>query len=122
MNAVKNVWREEPVLTAAGLLGFTLAAFCAVMMAVQGVIVPPEGNLLSAFSFNAALGLFLITTAFLVPLAGFSRRKRQIFCWSYLVCAFTAMEPKRFSICAVSLLGTVRPAGLLIRLSAVYLD
>lgn len=88
MNAVKNVWREEPALTAAGLLGFTLAAFCAAMMAVQGVIVPPEGNLLSAFSFNAALGLFLITTAFLVPLAGFSRRKRQIFCWSYLVCAF----------------------------------
>ncbi|MCI2253395.1 hypothetical protein L2D08_03335 [Domibacillus sp. PGB-M46] len=37
------------------LLGFTLAAFCAVMMAVQGVIVPPEGNLLSArlvFDYN----------------------------------------------------------------------
>jgi len=87
MNAVKQVWKEEPALVAAGVFGFVLAAVCAVMIALQGAVILPEGNLASALSFNAALGLFLITTAFFVPLAGFSLRKRRIFRWSYIVFA-----------------------------------
>lgn len=87
MNAVKQVWKEEPALVAAGVFGFVLAAICAVMIVLRGAVILPEGNVANAMSFNAALGLFLITTAFFVPLAGFSLRKRQIFRWSYIVFA-----------------------------------
>lgn len=87
MNAVRQVWKEESALVTAGAFGFVLAAFCAVMIAIQGVVILPEGNLASALSFNAALGLFLITTAFFVPLAGFSQHKRRLFRWSYIMFA-----------------------------------
>lgn len=87
MNMYQKVWKEEKALLAAGALGFLLAAFCAIVIAVKGAAVLPEGNLFKAISFNAALGLFLLTTAFLVTLAGFGRLKRRIFRWSYIVLA-----------------------------------
>lgn len=87
MNTARQIWKEEPALVAAGVFGFVLSAVCAVMIVLQGEVILPEGNLASALSFNAALGLFLVTTAFFVPLAGFSLRKRRFFRWSYIVFA-----------------------------------
>jgi hypothetical protein len=55
-----------------GVLGLALSAVCIVIAGVRGVMVPPEGDLSKAITFNGAVGLFWITLGFFVPLAQFS--------------------------------------------------
>lgn len=70
-----------------GLLGFLLAGICAVWVLLYGASVSPEGDVSKAFSFNAALGIFLLSTAAISPYSGLSQVSRTIFRWSYILLA-----------------------------------
>ena len=60
-----------------GLLGVTLGALCALFGLARGFDVPPEGNLWETATFNAAVGVFHLTQATLVPEAGFTERGQR---------------------------------------------
>ncbi|MFE6798213.1 hypothetical protein [Paenibacillus chitinolyticus] len=76
-----SMFSGERVLIWTGLAGFVLAAFMAVYMALYGSRVLPEGNVESAFSFNAALGIFILSIAAVLPLAGMGSRSRKVYRW-----------------------------------------
>ncbi|WP_223829937.1 hypothetical protein [Paenibacillus arenilitoris] len=82
-----KLFEGEGWLVAAGLLGFLLAAICGIYVLVNGGAVAPEGDVSKAFSFNAALGMFLISTAAIVPLSAMGKKSRAFFRWSYIVLA-----------------------------------
>jgi type IV secretory pathway TrbD component len=52
------------------------------MMALRGRIIPPEGYLYKAVSFDIAIGIYILTIILFVPLAGFSARGRRLWRWS----------------------------------------
>lgn len=79
--------KSEKWLVATGLLGFALALMCGIWALVAGAAMPPDGDLWKAFSFNAALGLFLLSTAAISPISGMGRKGRGFFRWSYIVLA-----------------------------------
>jgi hypothetical protein len=56
------------------MLGLALGGGCFLGMAFHGVIVEPEGNLYKAASFDIAVGIFLLTLALIVKVAGFTPR------------------------------------------------
>ncbi|WP_019535780.1 hypothetical protein [Paenibacillus ginsengihumi] len=66
----------ERLLVLVGLLGMALAAGTAVCIGLLGAEVPPEGNLESVFSFNAAIGIFVLSIAAILPLTGWSPARR----------------------------------------------
>ncbi|MGM0882492.1 MAG: hypothetical protein ACQEXQ_15810 [Bacillota bacterium] len=76
-----RLFAGERLLVMVGLLGFALAAFIALYIGFNGAAVLPEGNLESAFSFDAAIGLFILSIAAIMPLSGLSSRKRAIIRW-----------------------------------------
>ncbi|MEC0244447.1 hypothetical protein P4H65_01275 [Paenibacillus chitinolyticus] len=82
-----SMFSGERVLIWTGLAGLVLAAFMAVYVTLYGSIVLPEGNVESAFSFNAALGVFILSIAAILPLAAMGSRSRKVFRW---LLAFTA--------------------------------
>jgi hypothetical protein len=99
--------RRERVLALTGLAGIAAGGVCAVGVAVHGPILPPEGKLLDAATFNLGVGIFLLTMALVLPLAGFSPRRARIMralfvvfaTYSYpleTIQAFRGMDP-RFS-------------------------
>lgn len=63
---------REPLLTGLGVVGVGLGVLCLAAIAVVGVEVPPEGNLHDTATFDIAVGLFVLTLAAVLPLAGFS--------------------------------------------------
>ncbi|MDQ0112181.1 hypothetical protein [Paenibacillus harenae] len=77
----------EKWLVLTGLLGFLLAGLCALWIMLYGAEVSPEGDMSKAFSFNAALGIFLISTAAISPLSAMKARSRAFFRWSYIILA-----------------------------------
>ena len=87
-NAAKEMdvrlFAGERLLVMVGLLGFALAAIIALYIGFNGAAVLPEGNLESAFSFDAAIGLFILSIAAIMPLSGFSSRKRAIIRWVFI--------------------------------------
>ena len=62
---------SQPLLWV-GVLGIGLAAACGVVAVARGLIVPPEGDLSKVIAFDLAVGIYLITLAFIAPLARFS--------------------------------------------------
>ncbi|TDF97267.1 hypothetical protein E1757_14665 [Paenibacillus piri] len=77
----------EKWLVLTGLLGFLLAGICAVWVMLYGGPVAPGGNVSSAFSFNAALGIFLLSTAAITPFSALGGKGRAFFRWSFIVIA-----------------------------------
>jgi hypothetical protein len=75
--------RREPGLFAVGTAGLVLSLVCLIGVAVRGRTVDPEGKLLDAAIFCFGVGVFTLTVALLLPLAGFSptgrRRWRRAF-------------------------------------------
>jgi hypothetical protein len=51
-------------------------------MALRGRIIPPEGYLYKAVSFDIAIGIYILTIILFIPLAGFSARGRRVWRWS----------------------------------------
>lgn len=89
LNPIKKIryfqlFQEEKWLALTGLLGFVLAGVCGVWTLVFGAEVSPGGDVSKAFSFNAAMGIFLLTTAMLSPLSAMGKKGRFVFRWSYI--------------------------------------
>jgi len=82
-----GVFKQERWLIMAGLLGFLLAGICGIWVLIYGAPVGPEGNIGKAFSFNAALGIFLLSTAAILPFSGLGTRSKAWFRWSYILLA-----------------------------------
>lgn len=74
---------REPGLVVVGAAGVVLAIACLVAVAVRGRYIPPEGKMLDAATFCFGVGVFTLTVAALLPLAGYSptgrRRWRRAF-------------------------------------------
>ena len=79
----RAAFAREPGLSAVGAAGLVLSLVCLVGVAVWGRTVEPEGKLLDAATFCFGVGVFTLTVALLLPLAGFSpvgrRRWRRAF-------------------------------------------
>src|SRR5262245_7270342 len=75
--AVRDAWSREPGLFAVGVAGLVLAVVCLVGVAVRGASIPPEGKMLDAATFCFGVGLFTLTVALLLPLAGYSPEGRR---------------------------------------------
>lgn len=85
--AVRGAMRafaEEKLLAWLGALGLVLAAGIAVYMGVFGAFVPPEGDISSAFSFDAAIGIFMLSIAAILPVSGFGSRARAVVRWVFV--------------------------------------
>ncbi|WP_257347640.1 hypothetical protein [Pseudalkalibacillus decolorationis] len=76
-----RLFAGEKLLVILSMIGFAFAAGISFYIAIYGSIIPPEGNLERAFSFNAALALFTLTIAAILPLANISPRKRSTLRW-----------------------------------------
>lgn len=79
--------KQLPALTVMGLLGLGLGALCAGVALVHRSEVPPEGDLLDTATFDAALGIFILTLAALAPGVEWGGRTRQV--WARFLVAFT---------------------------------
>ena len=76
--AVVGLWRRERVMVALGVLGFVVAGVSAAVAAANGSwLLGAEGRLLEAVKFDVALGIYFLSLALLVPLAGFTARGRR---------------------------------------------
>ncbi|WP_028610942.1 hypothetical protein [Paenibacillus harenae] len=84
MRPAVRLFEGEKWLVATGLLGFLLAGICGLYVLLYGGEVSPAGDVSKAFSFNAALGIFLISTAAVVPMSGMGKKIKAFFRWSYI--------------------------------------
>lgn len=82
-----RVFEGEKWLMIAGLLGFLLAGICGVWVILYGTEVAPHGDVSKAISFNAALGIFILSTAAISPFSALGTKSRAVFRWSYIVLA-----------------------------------
>lgn len=83
-------FEEERGLVLTGLLGFMLAAVCGIWTLINGGEVSPGGDVSKAFSFDAALGIFLLSTAMIMPLSAMGERSRAWFRRIYIGLALYA--------------------------------
>ena len=87
--AGKKSWvhhfEQERWLYLTGLFGFLLAGICAVWVLLFGGEVAPRGDVSKAISFNAALGIFLLSTAAIMPFAAMGKRSKVFFRITYII-------------------------------------
>lgn len=76
---------REPVLAWVGAVGILVSLICLVAVAARGTFIPPEGKMLDAVMFTFGVGLFTLTMALLLPLAGYSSTGRRRWRRAYLV-------------------------------------
>lgn len=74
MTSAVSIFKREKALVMLGLLGFVIAGCATVFMFFHGAVVLPEGNIQNVFSFAAALGIFLLSIAAILPFASFTVR------------------------------------------------
>jgi hypothetical protein len=73
IKAVAALLHRERALTLIALLGFALAGVTALVAAIHGDwLLEPEGRLKEALRFDLAIGIYTLTLALLLPLAGMS--------------------------------------------------
>ena len=82
-----KLYKQEKWLVLAGLLGFLLAVICGEWVLFVGGSVAPDGDIFKAFSFNAALGIFLLSTATILPVSGMRTKVKVVFRFSYIALA-----------------------------------
>ncbi|MFC4969842.1 hypothetical protein ACFPES_19815 [Paenibacillus sp. GCM10023248] len=82
-----RVFEGEKWLVITGLLGFLLAGICGVWVIFHGAEIAPHGDVSKAISFNAALGIFILSTAAISPFSALGTKSRTVFRWSYIVLA-----------------------------------
>lgn len=71
-----KLFEGEKWLVITSILGFVIAAFIALYILLNGAIRLPEGHLDQAFSFNAAIAMFLLSIAAFLPVSGLQERKK----------------------------------------------
>lgn len=84
---VSEIYAEERALFRVGLLGIALGIIGLIVMAVRGHLIPLEGFVYKAASFDIAIGIYILTIILFVPLAGFSKRGRSVWRWSSVALA-----------------------------------
>jgi hypothetical protein len=85
---VRDLIGRSPLLVKVAIGGFAMAGVLAVVAAVNGGWhLAPEGRLLEAVKFNVAIGIYLLTIAAVLPLAGFTdtRHRRYVLVLGSLV-------------------------------------
>lgn len=87
LKTVIQYFEREKGLALTGLLGFLLAGICGVWVLLFGGQIAPYGDVSRAFSFNAALGIFLLTTAAILPFSGLEAKSRTFFRRVYIMLA-----------------------------------
>ena len=66
-------------LTIVSILGIVIGLFCIGLILLRGTaLVPPEGDLVKAATFDIAVGIYGLTLVFFVPSARFSPRGERI--------------------------------------------
>lgn len=80
-----KLFEGERWLVYTGMLGFILSAGIAIYIFFYGSVILPEGNVRDAFSFNAAIGMFILTIAAILPISGLRARKRKVVRWGLIV-------------------------------------
>ncbi|QTN00967.1 hypothetical protein ERJ70_17740 [Sediminibacillus dalangtanensis] len=78
---------RERLLLFTGGIGLLLGGVCLFIVLFKGAAIPPEGDLFKAVSFNVAIGVFLITTAILLPLVKMPDSKQRLFRWGLFICS-----------------------------------
>lgn len=107
-STLRALFREEKALAAVGLLGLALAAGTAAVALLRGTVVPPGGDLTKPIAFDAAVGIWVITIAALLPFADFGPRGRSVWRAAFAVAmvyfyagetwpAFRGHDPRFFS-------------------------
>jgi hypothetical protein len=69
---MRDPFSETRSLLWLGIAGLTLAALSGVIALTHGTIILPEGDLTKSLSFDAAVGIYVLTLALFVPLAEFT--------------------------------------------------
>jgi hypothetical protein len=87
INPVAKFFEGEKWLVFIGLLGFLLAGVCAVWVMLYAGPVAPDGDVSKALSFNAAFGIFLLSTAAIIPFSAMEKKSKAFFRWSYIILA-----------------------------------
>jgi hypothetical protein len=90
LHMLAAAWSRERGLFAVGVLGVALGATGLATAVFRGRMIPPEGDLSKAASFDGALGIFLLTLAVFVGLAPFTERGRRV--WSVTVMALSLVS------------------------------
>jgi hypothetical protein len=85
-----RLFEGERWMVLTGLLGFVLAAICVCWILINGGPVAPNGDVSKAFSFNMAFGMFLLSTAAILPFSAMKQRSKALFRWSYIILALYA--------------------------------
>lgn len=79
-----KLFQGERALIITGLIGFLLSGGIAIFIFFNDPIIAPEGNMIDAFSFNAAIGMFILSIAAILPFARFGVRKRKVVRWLFI--------------------------------------
>jgi hypothetical protein len=82
------IWRRDPVLSLTGLGCLAVGLAGLVVLLAHGRYFPPEGDLAKPIAFDIALGIYVLTLAYLGPLAGFTPRQYRL--WRVAQVIFTA--------------------------------
>jgi hypothetical protein len=90
LQMLTTAWSRERGLFAVGVLGLVLGATGLATAVFRGRMIPPEGDLSKAASFDGAIGIFLLTLAVFVGLAPFTERGRRV--WTGTVVALALMS------------------------------
>jgi hypothetical protein len=72
-----KLFEGERALVIIGIFGFILSTGIAIYMFFRGSIILPEGNVKDAFSFNAAIGTYILSIAAILPLTRFNTARRK---------------------------------------------
>ncbi|MEH7012124.1 hypothetical protein V7087_15150 [Neobacillus niacini] len=83
-----KLFEGERALVITGIFGFILSAGIAIYMFFRGSIILPEGNVKDAFSFNAAIGIFILSIAAILPLTSLGILKRKVVRWFFIAASF----------------------------------
>jgi hypothetical protein len=84
-NVSVKFFEGEKWMVLTGLLGILLAGICAVWVILYGGPVAPDGDVLKAVSFDAALGIFLLSTAAIIPFAAMGAKSKKFFRRSIII-------------------------------------
>ena len=79
-----GLFEGERGLVITGVFGLVLALGIAIFIFFHGSVILPHGNVEDAFSFNAAVGLFTLSIAAILPLTNFEGRKKGRIRWLFI--------------------------------------
>lgn len=80
-----KLFEGERALVITGIIGFILSAGIAIYMFFRGSIILPEGNVKDAFSFNAAIGIYILSIAAILPLTRLNTARRKAVRWLFII-------------------------------------